>query len=96
MSVALGAQVTEHLLDKPKGLHVDELGRLTDQDPGKLARVLRTLATNHVYTEGSCDLMLHSCAELTRGLVTPNVFANNRLSMKLLATDPVSSLVRIM
>ncbi|KAF7430170.1 hypothetical protein PC9H_005870 [Pleurotus ostreatus] len=79
MSVALGAKVTEHLLDKPKGLHVDELGRLTDQDPGKLGRVLRTLATNHVYTE-----------------VTPNVFANNRLSMKLLSTDPVSSLVRIM
>ncbi|KAF4581786.1 hypothetical protein EYR40_002804 [Pleurotus pulmonarius] len=79
LSVALGAKVTEHLLDKPKGLHVDELGRLTDQDPGKLGRVLRTLATNHVYTE-----------------VTPNVFANNRLSMKLLSTDPVSSLVRIM
>ncbi|KAF7430171.1 hypothetical protein PC9H_005871 [Pleurotus ostreatus] len=79
MRVALDARITDHLLDKPKGLHIDELGQLTDQDPGKLGRILRTLATNHVYTE-----------------VTPNVFANNRLSMKLLSTDPVSDLVRHM
>lgn len=52
MRVALGARITDHLLNKPKGLHVDELGRLSDQDPGKLGRILRTLATNHVYTEG--------------------------------------------
>ncbi|KAF9490909.1 S-adenosyl-L-methionine-dependent methyltransferase [Pleurotus eryngii] len=76
MRVALGARITDHLLNKPKGLHVDELGRLSDQDPGKLGRILRALATNHVYTE-----------------VAPNVFANNRLSMKLLSTDAVSSLV---
>ncbi|KAF4581763.1 hypothetical protein EYR40_002781 [Pleurotus pulmonarius] len=75
MRVALDAKITDRLLDKPKGLHVDELGRLSDQDPGKLGRILRTLATNHVYTE-----------------VAPNVFANNRLSMKLLSTDPVSNL----
>lgn len=79
MRVALDAKITDLLLDKPKGLHVGELGRLSDQDPGKLGRVLRTLATNHVYTE-----------------VAPNVFANNRLSMKLLSTDPVSSLARQM
>lgn len=52
MRVALDARITDHLLDKPKGLHIDELGQLTDQDPGKLGRILRTLATNHVYTEG--------------------------------------------
>ncbi|KAG9218403.1 hypothetical protein CCMSSC00406_0007996 [Pleurotus cornucopiae] len=75
MRVALNARISDHLLDKPKGLHTDELGRLSDQDPWKLGRILRTLATNHIYTE-----------------VVPNVFANNRLSMKLLSTDPVSSL----
>ncbi|KAF4564045.1 hypothetical protein EYR36_003296 [Pleurotus pulmonarius] len=76
MRVALHAKFTDLLLDKPEGVHVEELGRLSDQDPGKLGRVLRTLATNNVYTE-----------------VTPNVFANNRLSMKLLSTDAVSGLV---
>ncbi len=53
MRVALDSRITDILLDKPKGLHIDELGRLSDQDPGKLGRVLRTLATNHIYTEGS-------------------------------------------
>lgn len=52
MRVALNAKITDHLLDKPKGLHIDELGRLSDQDPWKLGRILRTLATNHIYTEG--------------------------------------------
>ncbi|KAF4581762.1 hypothetical protein EYR40_002780 [Pleurotus pulmonarius] len=51
MRVALHAKITDLLLDKPEGVHVEELGRLSDQDPGKLGRVLRTLATNNVYTE---------------------------------------------
>ncbi|KAF9490914.1 S-adenosyl-L-methionine-dependent methyltransferase [Pleurotus eryngii] len=80
--VVLDARITDHLLDKPKGLHVDELGRLSNQDQGKLGRVLRTLATNH--------------STRTAWIVVPNVFANNRLSMKLLSTDPVSSLARQM
>lgn len=96
--VALDAKITDHLLDKPKGLHVGELGRLSDQDPGKLGRVLRTLATNHVYTEGERSSCMSYCfAQRTRTFsVAPNVFANNRLSMKLLSTDPVSSLARQM
>ncbi|KAF9490910.1 hypothetical protein BDN71DRAFT_1510820 [Pleurotus eryngii] len=51
MHAALDAKITDHLLDKPKGLHTDELGRLSEQDPWKLGRILRTLATNHVYTK---------------------------------------------
>ncbi len=61
MRVALNAKITDHLLDKPKGLHTDELGRLSDPDPLKLGRILRTLATNHVYTEG----LLSFCSEIT-------------------------------
>lgn len=44
MRVALDAKITDHLLVNPKGLHIDELGRLTDQDPGKMGRILRTLS----------------------------------------------------
>lgn len=54
--VVLDAKITDHLHEKPKGLHIDQLGRLTDQDPRKLGRILRTLATNHVYTEGQLFL----------------------------------------
>ncbi|KAJ7209445.1 S-adenosyl-L-methionine-dependent methyltransferase [Mycena haematopus] len=76
MLVATDSKIADHLLDKPDGLHVDELSQATGIDPGKLGRVLRLLATKHCFTE-----------------VKPDVFANNRLSIKLLSTDPVSGLV---
>ncbi|KAJ8494380.1 hypothetical protein ONZ45_g13265 [Pleurotus djamor] len=76
MRIAVDLRIADHLLDRPDGLHVEELSKLSDQDSGKLSRVLRMLATNHIFIE-----------------VSPNVFANNRLSMKLRSTDPVSSLV---
>ncbi|KAJ7651964.1 S-adenosyl-L-methionine-dependent methyltransferase [Mycena polygramma] len=76
MLVATDAKIADLLLDKPDGMHVDELSRETGIDGGKLSRVLRHLATRHCFAE-----------------VKPDVFANNRLSMKLLSTDPVSDLV---
>ncbi|KAJ6619669.1 S-adenosyl-L-methionine-dependent methyltransferase [Mycena sp. CBHHK59/15] len=76
MLVATDAKIADHLLDRPEGLHVDELGRITGIDAAKLGRVLRLLATKHCFTE-----------------VKPNVFSNNRLSMKLVSTDPVSGVV---
>ncbi|KAJ7642290.1 S-adenosyl-L-methionine-dependent methyltransferase [Mycena rosella] len=76
MLVATDAKIADLLLDKPAGVHVDELGLKTGIDPGKLGRVLRLLATNHCFTE-----------------VQPNVYANNRLSMKLLSSDPVAGVV---
>ncbi|KAJ7634571.1 S-adenosyl-L-methionine-dependent methyltransferase [Roridomyces roridus] len=74
--IATDAKIADHLLDKPDGLHADELSRLSGIDSGRLARVLRLLCTRHCFTE-----------------VKPNVFANNRLSMKLLSTDSTSSFV---
>ncbi|KAJ7512284.1 S-adenosyl-L-methionine-dependent methyltransferase [Mycena galericulata] len=49
-----------------QGKHVKDISRPTNIDPAKLARVLRLLATNHVFIE-----------------VSPDVFANNRLSSML-------------
>ncbi|KAL1748366.1 O-methyltransferase-domain-containing protein [Schizophyllum fasciatum] len=72
----IDARVADHLLSQPAGMHIDELARLTGIEAGKLARVLRVLATSHCFSE-----------------VYPNVFTNNRLSMKLLSDDPVCSLV---
>ncbi|KAJ7618676.1 S-adenosyl-L-methionine-dependent methyltransferase [Roridomyces roridus] len=76
LHVAADAKIADHLLDKPDGLHADELSRLSGIDSGRLARVLRLLCTRHCFTE-----------------VKPNIFANNRLSIKLLSTDPTSSFV---
>ncbi|KAJ6544755.1 S-adenosyl-L-methionine-dependent methyltransferase [Mycena vulgaris] len=74
--VASDAKIADYLLDKPEGVHVDQLALKTGIDSDKLSRVLRLLATKHCFTE-----------------VKPNVFANNRLSLKLLSTDPLSSFI---
>ncbi|KAJ7634566.1 S-adenosyl-L-methionine-dependent methyltransferase [Roridomyces roridus] len=76
MLVAVDSKIADHLLNKPEGLHVDELSKLTGVDSGKLARVLRLLCTKHCFAE-----------------IKPNVFVNNRLSMKLVSSDPLSALV---
>jgi hypothetical protein len=52
MLVATDAKIADHLLDKPQGVHVDELSGKTGIDAGKLGRVLRLLATKHCFTEG--------------------------------------------
>ncbi|KAF8577159.1 S-adenosyl-L-methionine-dependent methyltransferase [Ramaria rubella] len=76
MLVVSNAKIADLLLNKPEGIHVDELAKKSSLDAGKLGRILRLLATKHCFSE-----------------VRPNVFANNRLSIKLLSTDPVSGLI---
>ncbi|KAI0278934.1 O-methyltransferase [Russula aff. rugulosa BPL654] len=67
LRTAISMHVAEILRDaSPKGKHVSEIARPTKVHPGKLARVLRLLATNYIFTE-----------------VSPEVFANNRLSSAL-------------
>lgn len=53
MQVAIGAQISDLLLDKPDGLHVEELARLTGINAIKLGQVMRLLATRHIYREGN-------------------------------------------
>ncbi|KAJ7927645.1 S-adenosyl-L-methionine-dependent methyltransferase [Mycena leptocephala] len=77
--VAADAKIADHLLDQPEGVHVDELARKSGYDGDKLARVLRLLATRHCFTEGSMS--------------KPNVFANNRLSLRLVSSDPIASFI---
>jgi len=59
-----------------KGKHITEIAKPTKVHSGKLARILRLLATNHIFTE-----------------VTPDVFANNRLSSVLDTGKPVEELL---
>ncbi|KJA28851.1 hypothetical protein HYPSUDRAFT_33246 [Hypholoma sublateritium FD-334 SS-4] len=76
LQVVGSAKVADHLLGKPDGLHVEELGKLTQIDAKKLGRLLRLLATKHCFQE-----------------VKPNIFANNKISLQLVSTNPVSGLV---
>lgn len=77
--VVTEARIADLLLDKPEGVHVEELADAAKLDSGKLRRIMRLLATKHCFKE-----------------VKPDVFANNRLSMKLLSTEPVSSIVSLL
>ncbi|RDB21483.1 4-O-methyltransferase 1 [Hypsizygus marmoreus] len=59
----------------PQGLHVKEISAINGIDPSYLSRILRFLATRHVFKE-----------------VTPDVFANNRLSSLLQKTKSVEEI----
>ncbi|KAJ6569600.1 S-adenosyl-L-methionine-dependent methyltransferase [Mycena capillaripes] len=78
MLIATDAKIAD-LLNKPDGVHVDDLVSKTGINAGKLSRVLRLLPTKHCFAE-----------------VKPNVFANNRLSVKLFSSDPVSDAVGLL
>ncbi|KAG6833022.1 hypothetical protein H0H87_012280 [Tephrocybe sp. NHM501043] len=77
LRVCLESNVTEILREAgPEGLHVDEIALKNGQDPQKLARFLRYLATHHVYRE-----------------VTPNVFANTRISSMIDTLKPSQDVI---
>jgi hypothetical protein len=78
LRTAINTHAPEILRDAgPKGKHVSEIAKPTKVHPGKLARVLRLLATNLIFTE-----------------VSPDVFANNRLSSVLDTGKPVEELLK--
>ncbi|KAI0064272.1 O-methyltransferase [Artomyces pyxidatus] len=57
LRVAIEVHVPEILRDAgPKGLHVREIARQFNVDSRKLARILRLLATNHVFEEVDIDV----------------------------------------
>ncbi|KAF5387590.1 hypothetical protein D9757_006616 [Collybiopsis confluens] len=83
MLLVCNTKIADLLLDYPEGLSVSDLSQKSGLEMSKLHRILRLLATKHCFREASCKV--HS--------VRPGVFANNRLSIKLLSADPVSSTV---
>ncbi|KDQ19530.1 hypothetical protein BOTBODRAFT_636425 [Botryobasidium botryosum FD-172 SS1] len=65
--VAIEAHVAEAVRPTgDKGMHINDIAKYSNINPDKLARILRLLATNHIFKE-----------------VSPNVFANNRMSLAL-------------
>lgn len=66
--LAVRENITNILMDYPKGLHVNELARKINVEPKKLSRIMRLLATRGCYSEVAKDvyantrlsLVLHS------------------------------------
>ena len=98
MQVVITFKIPDILLDQPNGMHVVEISKRSGVEQGKLGRILRLLATKHVFREGALHCFTFSlplkavCLMILCVLVTKDVFANNRLSMQLLSTNPLSNL----
>lgn len=94
--VALRENITNILLDYPKGIHVNELSKIVKIDAKKLARLMRLLATRGCYNEGQ---LCHSFATGFRihstFPVETDTFANNRLSLILHSEHPVRHMVNV-
>ncbi|EKM60303.1 uncharacterized protein PHACADRAFT_203537 [Phanerochaete carnosa HHB-10118-sp] len=61
LGVASAANVAEALREAgPNGAHVNEIARASNIDPSKLARVLRLLATNHIFVEVAPDVFVNN------------------------------------
>ncbi|ESK85648.1 S-adenosyl-L-methionine-dependent methyltransferase [Moniliophthora roreri MCA 2997] len=75
--VVTQARIADILVDKPEGLHVDQLAEASGfKDADKLGRLMRLLASRHVFRE-----------------VKPNVYVNNRLSAKFISKYPMCDIV---
>ncbi|KAK7027234.1 hypothetical protein VNI00_015323 [Paramarasmius palmivorus] len=80
LAVVTNAKIADLLANEPEGIPVGDLaGRAGFEDADKLGRIMRLLATRHVFRE-----------------VAPGVFANNRLSKKLVSSDPTSDIVSLL
>ncbi|KAH9971123.1 S-adenosyl-L-methionine-dependent methyltransferase [Lactifluus volemus] len=72
LRTALVTHVAEILRDAgPQGKHVREIAKPTNVNPGKLARVLRCLATNYIFVEVTPDVFAHKPKSVDELLASP-------------------------
>ncbi|KAJ7835943.1 O-methyltransferase [Mycena olivaceomarginata] len=70
VSAALGvvsASATAEIIREagPQGCHINDIGKKNGMDPMKIARVLRPLATQHIFREVSPDVFAHNRISVT-------------------------------
>ncbi|KAG8221630.1 S-adenosyl-L-methionine-dependent methyltransferase [Butyriboletus roseoflavus] len=78
VALVIRAKVADVLEKYPKGLHVDELGKLVNLEKGKLARVLRLLATKGCFTEVEPNIFANNRISLVT-LSSSNTSALSRI-----------------
>ncbi|KAF8128344.1 S-adenosyl-L-methionine-dependent methyltransferase [Boletus edulis] len=81
IGVVIRAKVADVLEKYPKGLHVDELAKLVNLEKGKLARVLRLLATKGCFTEVASNTFANNRISLIT-LSTSNPGALSRIEVE--------------
>ncbi|KAK0214410.1 S-adenosyl-L-methionine-dependent methyltransferase [Armillaria fumosa] len=58
--VVVNFNIADHLLDKPEGLHISDLGALSGAEPRKLGRIMRLLASKHCFREVDRDIFANN------------------------------------
>lgn len=58
--LAVRENITNILMDYPKGLHVNELSKKINVEPKKLSRIMRLLATRGCYSEVAKDVFANT------------------------------------
>ena len=58
LGVVVDAKIADTLSLNPEGVHIDEIARKSRLDKLKLGRILRYLASKHVFIEGVQPLLL--------------------------------------
>jgi hypothetical protein len=53
LHVAVTFKIPDLLQEKPQGMHISELGPKSGIEPTKLGRILRLLASKHIFHEGA-------------------------------------------
>ncbi|KAG6901385.1 hypothetical protein C0995_012649 [Termitomyces sp. Mi166 len=76
LSVVTTFKVPDILQEQPSGMRIEDIGKKAGVNHEKLGRIMRLLATKHIFREVATDC-----------------FANNRLSLQLLSSNPLASLV---
>ncbi|KAJ3924488.1 MAG: hypothetical protein NXY57DRAFT_325521, partial [Lentinula lateritia] len=85
LQVAVQAKIADALGTSPNGLHVSSLGSIVGIDPGKLSRILRMLASRHIFTEVNDNVFCNnrlSILLLSENNVSSLVHMNTTLAPK--------------
>ncbi|GAW06513.1 S-adenosyl-L-methionine-dependent methyltransferase [Lentinula edodes] len=85
LQVAVQAKIADALGTSPNGLHVSSLGSIVGIDPGKLSRILRMLASRHIFTEVNDNVFCNnrlSILLLSKNNISSLVHMNTTLAPK--------------
>lgn len=70
LNVAITFKIADILEEQPEGMHILEIGKRAGIDSEKLGRMLRLLATRHVFREGMPNVV--NSIHRRYSLPTPN------------------------
>ncbi|KII92454.1 hypothetical protein PLICRDRAFT_172543 [Plicaturopsis crispa FD-325 SS-3] len=94
LRVAEATHISEILREAgPQGLHINEIAAINHTDPSKLGRVLRLLATEHIFKEVSPDVFTNNriSSVIDTGKSVTDILANPR--EKLVGTSGAAAFV---